>query len=467
MSVKLKYGVGPDGRLHHIKDVTRGAACNCVCPECKVALIANKGDIRQHHFSHIAGKSDCPAAMESALHMAAKRVLVEHKQIRLPRFNFERAAYDLNGVRHRVHALKGVEPQVIKFDEVTEEVPFGSGKGSLRADIVGRYGDEELVIEIAVTNPVSDEKKAQLRAMKLNVVEISLKHLIDREWTISDVENAVLQNLATKKWLSYKNYDQLDVQANAELYETIRAENSEVDIIQQIEGDGSVNGFSRSYLDYQMRKSRDDKKREEWREYCETKAANELIDARHEIRVHQEAKLRKEAKKKRLASMTRNNPAFSSALAALTAFFSPANFAVETARMNLEGRGHPVWIDASEHLGVSWDRPPSHINIPVQGEMGAMVDRRVWQAHIFAQFVHGKRGAFLGLLVRNLTIKDLGRRGGFEMLYEFGHLLTPQERQRLPLFGRAIRQYLNALVERGYLAELNGYFRILERREAA
>ncbi|HEY9770084.1 MAG TPA: competence protein CoiA family protein [Coleofasciculaceae cyanobacterium] len=48
---QLKYGVKPEGELITIEEVTSGKT-NLVCPFCDRDLVAKKGKIKQHHFTH-------------------------------------------------------------------------------------------------------------------------------------------------------------------------------------------------------------------------------------------------------------------------------------------------------------------------------------------------------------------------------------------------------------------------------
>ena len=42
--VKLAFGL-KQGRIAHISEVSRGKSCDCICPECKRALVAHKGNL--------------------------------------------------------------------------------------------------------------------------------------------------------------------------------------------------------------------------------------------------------------------------------------------------------------------------------------------------------------------------------------------------------------------------------------
>ena len=70
----IPYGLAADGQPIHIADVPRGLACNSICPNCKAALVAKKGRIKQHHFAH-ASEPGSGCTPESYLHATAKILL--------------------------------------------------------------------------------------------------------------------------------------------------------------------------------------------------------------------------------------------------------------------------------------------------------------------------------------------------------------------------------------------------------
>lgn len=76
----LTYALSTEGKLVHISSVPNGEACGCTCPGCGSKLVAkNKGQHNQHHFAHIGG-SDCVRAVESALHLMAKKNFLSIKK---------------------------------------------------------------------------------------------------------------------------------------------------------------------------------------------------------------------------------------------------------------------------------------------------------------------------------------------------------------------------------------------------
>ncbi len=80
ISLKIPYAE-KEGEIVHVSRVDRGLQCNCVCPVCKGAVIARKGEIIRHHFAH-HGESSC--SPESVFHLVAKKLLYNRieKQIK-------------------------------------------------------------------------------------------------------------------------------------------------------------------------------------------------------------------------------------------------------------------------------------------------------------------------------------------------------------------------------------------------
>ena len=91
----LTYTYDKGGNLIHIDSVENGNNCGCTCPHCKEPLCAkNRGEIQTHHFSHQSG-TDCEGAYETAVHLLAKKILVECKKLRVFYDNGERETLDL------------------------------------------------------------------------------------------------------------------------------------------------------------------------------------------------------------------------------------------------------------------------------------------------------------------------------------------------------------------------------------
>ena len=120
------------------------------------------------------------------------------------------------------------------------------------------------------------------------------------------------------------------------------------------------------------------------------------------------------------ADLQPNVQEFNAARRALAAFCQPENIAALRAQLAAQGPCEAAWQSASCLLGISWDDAPAHVNVQVKGELGFLVERRVWQSAVFATFVRNninpsfRRGA-----VVEWCRAALGARNDFALLHEY------------------------------------------------
>lgn len=200
---KLTYGKNQEGRLVHIEDVPSGLECNCVCPECGAKLIARKGKTRQKHFAHANG-ADCAGARMTALHMLAQQIIHEEKKIRKPWFK----DYCEDPSKE------------IYFESVLLEQRFKTTEINRRPDCVGiiKNGDKqyEVWIEIKVTHEVDEEKLNDIKHLGAICMEINLSGLLDTDYTIETIREALFNNIGNKKWINYPQLFKKNANAKAE-----------------------------------------------------------------------------------------------------------------------------------------------------------------------------------------------------------------------------------------------------------
>jgi hypothetical protein len=184
--VKLPFAL-QDDRLVHVSEVEAGLACGCVCPACKETLVAKKGPKLTHHFSHLCGL-DCAHAFETALHLAAKRVLETHKRMRIPDvsvgFNSYKKPWVIS-VERDIH-----------FEQVSVETKLGNVVPDLLVHVEGR----PLAIEIAVTHFVDGLKLKKLSDLGLSTLEIDLAEF-SRTPTLEVLEDEIVFSVRSKRWL--------------------------------------------------------------------------------------------------------------------------------------------------------------------------------------------------------------------------------------------------------------------------
>jgi hypothetical protein len=182
--LKLVFGKDTaNSQIRHISEVPSGKACNCICPQCGSALIAKKGKIKQHHFSH-DNLDDCGLQNESFLHLYAKRVLARENTITLPEFE----------VRHQGRTSRLLATKV-RFDNIQDEAPLGS----YRADAIASLRNHTLVIEFAVTHTCEDEKTDYINGIQQSAVELDLSRTpLDEDLDI--IDNYILHT-SPRHWI--------------------------------------------------------------------------------------------------------------------------------------------------------------------------------------------------------------------------------------------------------------------------
>ena len=187
--INLNFGI-KDEKLVDISEVPSGLDCGCICPSCGSKLVARKGDKRKHHFSHYKVR-ECEGYLETVLHLAAKEILLNNREIVLPIYNVE----DDNYSNQRKY------PYVRVFSErrVQDIVP----------DIILDFGDKNyLFVEIKVTHEVDDVKLEKLKRIGVSTLEIDLSLLEFEEnvLELEDVKNFILYDTSFKHWVYDKQY---------------------------------------------------------------------------------------------------------------------------------------------------------------------------------------------------------------------------------------------------------------------
>ncbi|WP_304526811.1 competence protein CoiA family protein [Halomonas sp. I5-271120] len=203
--LKVPYGLR-DNVLVHISEIQpgkRGLACQCICPACQHALIANLGTKKRHYFSH-AAQSDCAGAAETGLHLKAKELIAEKQQTVLPeltlRVGSDFSEQALHEGRSEIATLveKG---QVARLDTVMVE----EARGVIRPDLIGVLAGTELYIEIRVTHEVDEEKRAEIRRLGVSAIEIDLSG-INRMASPQEIGKA-LADPSLGHWLFHRRED--------------------------------------------------------------------------------------------------------------------------------------------------------------------------------------------------------------------------------------------------------------------
>lgn len=202
------FAVDKEGTIRSVEEVSRGLACECHCPACGERVIARQGEIREWHFAHTSG-ADCAAAAETALHLAAKQVLIEAKGLMLPEVT---RAVTLKAERGLIIGTASRPATWVDFLEVEAERPLAG----IKPDIYAVLGGSVLLVEIAVTHFVDEAKRQLIVRQQLPCVEVDLSRIERATWTWDQLREAVVDGLELKKWVWELDRNILDSQAMAD-----------------------------------------------------------------------------------------------------------------------------------------------------------------------------------------------------------------------------------------------------------
>lgn len=207
--IQLPFGIR-DGRLISINEINeseRGLKCNCTCAHCGDRLIAKLGKIKVRHFTH--SNSNCSGALESSLHIFAKQVLQENKKIKVPKLMVCSSYYDdyyyknfwgnYNNKDEGSDNEVIVKEQIIEFDRVELETRIDN----IVPDVVLYKGNKPLLVEIAVTHFIDNEKLLKIKQKDLSTIEIyfDLKELDKHSFDKAYVENLIINEIENKSWI--------------------------------------------------------------------------------------------------------------------------------------------------------------------------------------------------------------------------------------------------------------------------
>lgn len=182
----MTTAIGPLGKNHivTIKDVQSGLGCNCSCADRGTPLVAKKGKKKAHHFAHapnIETAQNCEWSPETDIHLMAKYIIEKDKKVLLP--------------------IGTIEP-ISRWFEL-DSVLLEAREGTRIPDVIAICEGEKLLIEIAVTHYCDKQKISELKAQKLNCIEIAIDTyllpeggLVTEDWARNVLEDA------SSKWLS-------------------------------------------------------------------------------------------------------------------------------------------------------------------------------------------------------------------------------------------------------------------------
>lgn len=186
MNLKLPFGL-KDGKLVEISEVERGLGCDCTCPCCGSKLIARKGKLKTPHFAHYQNP-DCEHGFETALHLAAKYIIEQRREIQLPELWQDMGRFGMQ---------KLTEVRFPKVSEVTVERRLGD----IVPDLLLDFSGQKLLVEIAVTHFVDSEKLAKIMSLGISTIEVDLSSFLNEPLHFQKLSNILIEQVEQKRWV--------------------------------------------------------------------------------------------------------------------------------------------------------------------------------------------------------------------------------------------------------------------------
>ncbi|HUX82707.1 MAG TPA: competence protein CoiA family protein [Halothiobacillus sp.] len=204
-----------DGQFVSAAEVSRGAACNCVCPDCGVALIAKQGTEREWHFAHTKG-SNCAEGYEKSVHEFAKQLLRKRRLLLLPEVIAEVSATDAFGQR-QTEKEELSESMKVCLDDCWSSQSWGG----VTPDLTGVRRDRHILIEVTVSHRLMPDKHERLRATALPVVQIDLGVFKVLRASKERLEQELFEKPSNWQWVSHPKLEEARTKASRRLDERL------------------------------------------------------------------------------------------------------------------------------------------------------------------------------------------------------------------------------------------------------
>ena len=187
----IRYGLH-DGQLRHISEVEQGLACDCRCLECREPLMAKKGPVLAHHFSH-TGETNCNPSPEKLTHRYAKELIAQRLIAIEPAFEIRQEVSGLEAWWRQPAGLFKADRAIVEPTDYEEFKP----------DVMLVRGAMKFAIEVYFRHPVPPAKAALLEKRYLHVVEVDLSDLDENAGP--EVIGRALDQHRRWKWLSNRS----------------------------------------------------------------------------------------------------------------------------------------------------------------------------------------------------------------------------------------------------------------------
>ncbi|MBK4738896.1 competence protein CoiA family protein [Noviherbaspirillum pedocola] len=195
----------PTQRMVSPAEVKKGLTCDCVCVACGSRLVARKGEIRIAHFAHHQD-SNCPHAVEAAIHWMAKQIIAERGSIFVPHRVRTKLVHGKRNVWEEAISVEVQQEGVVEVEDCrVEKNVVGNSPADRfrRPDLIAKLNGIPLAIEIWNTHAVDFEKEKWLEQHGFSVLEINVSDLADLSTDAyrAALEQRLFSQSGKAKWL--------------------------------------------------------------------------------------------------------------------------------------------------------------------------------------------------------------------------------------------------------------------------
>ncbi|WP_185702635.1 competence protein CoiA family protein [Burkholderia sp. Bp8991] len=203
----IPFALDPLGRLVDARALQKHAQGPFRCAACRCPVILRQGEIKVWHFAHLAD-ANCARGFETALHLLAKQILLEHRHLRAPAL----VCVDESSLGEDITLCN---EHVIRWAATGEAEKWMDG---IRPDFVADCGNQLLIVEVVVTHEPDNDKLVQLDRLAMPALEIDLSD-VARDVTVDALTHRILDTVAAKRWLFYPGWAEAQAQLDARLAE--------------------------------------------------------------------------------------------------------------------------------------------------------------------------------------------------------------------------------------------------------
>lgn len=193
-ALNLIYALKND-ELVHISEVESGLKCGCTCPACGGTLIARKGNFVIHHFAH-QSTVECEYGYQTSLHLAAKKIISEHREISLPALYLEFNGTSKLELIHKERMIK--VSNVILEKKLDNIIP----------DILLETNIGKVIVEIFVTHEIDNEKRKKIEQLGIQTIEVDLSKF-ERDITEKDLKDFLIGKSENKHWIYNREIEEV------------------------------------------------------------------------------------------------------------------------------------------------------------------------------------------------------------------------------------------------------------------